>query len=140
MNHKLIIAISLALGVGATSAWADAPAAAAKPRMPQVCGACHTVGPDELRGTFENVAFKSKSIQLKIDNSTEIVRFDEATLKVVDGGAPQPGETLRDVAKGREARIVFVEKDGVKTATLISFKQPVKIAPEKLDRSRASTR
>ena len=27
---------------------------------------------------------------------------------------------------------MFVEKDGVKTATLISFKQPIKIAPEKL--------
>jgi len=132
MKHKLIIAVSLALGLGSTYAGAQAPAPAAKPRMPQVCGACHEVGPNELRGTYENVAFKSKSIQLKIGDRTEIVRFDEATLKVVDGGAPQAGETLRDLAKGREARIVFVEKDGVKTATLISFKQPIKIAPEKL--------
>ena len=43
-----------------------------------------------------------------------------------------PAEALRDIAKGREARIDFVEKDGVKTATLISFKGPIKIAPEKL--------
>jgi len=126
----LVIAVSLALAAFAVGVQAQAPAA--KPRMPQVCGTCHTVGPAELRGVFENVAFKSKSIQLKIDGSTEIVRFDEDNLKVVDGGQTKPGEALRDVAKGREARIEFVEKNGVKTATLISFKGPIVIAPEKL--------
>jgi rhodanese-related sulfurtransferase len=135
MKPTLVIAISLALGLGSALANAQsaaAPATAAKPRMPQVCGTCHTVNANELRGVFENVAFKSKSIQLKIDGATEIVRFDEATLKVVDGGAPQAGETLRDIAKGREARIEFVDNGGGKTATLISFKGPIKIAPEKL--------
>jgi rhodanese-related sulfurtransferase len=133
MKRTLIVAVSLALGMGSVIANAQAPAApAGKPRMPQVCGACHTVGPDELRGTFENVAFKSKALQLKIDNATEIVRFDEATLKVLDGGETKPGEALRDVAKGREARVVFTDKGGVKTASLISFKGPIKIAPDKL--------
>jgi len=131
MKRKpLVLAVSLALAACAAGVQAQTPAA--KPRMPQVCGACHTVGPAELRGVFENVAFKSKSIQLKIDGSTEIVRFDEDNLKVVDGGQTKPGEALRDVAKGREARIEFVEKNGVKTATLISFKGPIVIAPEKL--------
>jgi rhodanese-related sulfurtransferase len=137
MKHTaIIIAVAATFGLGAAPADAQAPAPpaapAGKPRMPQVCGTCHTVNANELRGVFENVAFKSQAIQLKIDGATEIVRFDEATLKVVDGGAPQAGETLRDVAKGREARIEFVEKNGVKTATLISFKGPIKIAPEKL--------
>ena len=44
----------------------------------------------------------------------------------------KPAETLYDIAKGREARIEFAEKDGVKTATEIPFKGPIKIAPEKL--------
>jgi len=131
MKRKpLVLAVSLAFAACAAGVQAQTPAA--KPRMPQVCGTCHTVGPTELRGVFENVAFKSKSIQLKIDGSTEIVRFDEDNLKVVDGGQTKPGEALRDVAKGREARIEFVERNGVKTATLISFKGPIVIAPEKL--------
>ncbi len=133
MKRTVIIAVSLALGAGAAIANAQASAVpAAKPRMAQVCGTCHTVNTNELRGVFENVAFKSKSIQLKIDSATEIVRFDEGTLKVVDSGEAKAGEALRDVAKGREARIEFVDKDGVKSATLISFKGPIKVAPEKL--------
>ncbi len=39
---------------------------------------------------------------------------------------------MRDIAKGREARIEYTDKDGQKLATLISFKGPIKIAPEKL--------
>ena len=133
MKRIVTIAASLVLGAGTAVAYAQAPAApAGKPRMAQVCGTCHTVNANELRGVYENVAFKSKAIQLKIDGATEIVRFDEATLKVVDGAAPMPGESLRDIAKGREARIEFAQKDGVKTATLISFKGPIKIAPDKL--------
>jgi rhodanese-related sulfurtransferase len=116
-----------------TAAPAGAPATpAAKPTIPQVCMNCHKAEPSTLQGVFENVAFKSKSIQLKIDNSTEIVRFDEKTLQVVDGGKPLPGEALREIAKGREAKIVYAEKDGIKTASKISFKGPIKIEPEKL--------
>ncbi len=133
MKRTVIAAISFALGAGWGLAYAQTPAApAAKPRMAQVCGTCHTVNANELRGVFENVAFKSKSIQLKIDNSTEIVRFDEGTLRVLDGGETKGGEALRDIAKGRESRIEFVDKVGVKTATLISFKGPIKVAAEKL--------
>ncbi|MEO8676948.1 MAG: rhodanese-like domain-containing protein [Casimicrobiaceae bacterium] len=133
MKCTIIVAVSFALAAGSALSQTQTPAApAAKPRMAQVCGTCHSVKADELRGVFENVAFKSKSIQLKIDNATEIVRFDEDALKVLDGGETKAGETLRDVVKGREARIVFVDKDGSKTATLISFKGPIKIAPERL--------
>ena len=131
MERKPVV-LGIAIALAAIAAGAQAQAPAAKPRMPQICGTCHTVGPAELRGVFENVAFKSQAIQLKIDGSTEIVRFDPGTLKVVDGGQTKPGEALRDVAKGREARIVFTEANNVKTATLISFKGPIKIAPEKL--------
>ncbi len=131
MKRKpLVIAISIALATIVSAAQAQTPAAS--PQMPKICGTCHTVGAAEMRGVFENVAFKSKAIQLKIDNTAEIVRFDPGTLKVLDGGAVKPAEALREIAKNREARIEYVNKDGAKVATLISFKGPIKIAPEKL--------
>jgi len=136
MKRLVIVAFSLALGVGSALVNAQMPAATAAPTakstIPQVCLNCHQAKPATLQGLFENVAFKSKSIQLKIDANTEIVRFDEATIKVVDVDKVGKGDMLRDIAKGREARIEFVEKDGVKNATLISFKGPIKLAPEKL--------
>ena len=127
--NMIVVASLAACGVAFAQAPAQPPA---MPRMAQVCGTCHTVGANELRGVFENVAFKSQSMQIKIDAATEIVRFDEATLKVVDSGEAKAGEALSDIAKGREARVEFAEKNGVKTATLMSFKGPIKVAPEKL--------
>ncbi len=119
-----------ALLIAVAPAWAQAPAA--KPTIPQICTTCHKAEPGNLRGVFENVAFKSQSIQLKIDANTEIVRFDPKTLKVVDAGAAKPAEALRDIAKNKEARIEYAEKDGAKFATLISFKGPIQLPPEKL--------
>jgi rhodanese-related sulfurtransferase len=127
---KALFAVA-GLGLLAASTIAVAQAPAAKPRMPQVCGNCHKVEANEIRGVFENVAFKSKSIQLKVDANTEIVSFDEGTIKVVDVDKVGKGPMLRDIAKNREARIEFVEKDGIKTATLISFKGVAKMPPEK---------
>ena len=80
------LALLVAMGL-APVALAQAPAApAAKANIPKFCTNCHKAGPDETFGAFESVAFKSQSIQLKIDAATEIVRFDPKTLKVVDGG------------------------------------------------------
>ncbi|MBK9675991.1 MAG: sulfurtransferase [Betaproteobacteria bacterium] len=115
----------------ATGSIAFAQAPATKPTIPQVCTNCHQAKPANVQGYFENVAFKSKSIQLKIDAHTEIVRFDEASLKVVTTEKTGKADMLRDVPKGREARIEFTEKDGVKMATLISFKGVAKLPPEK---------
>lgn len=131
MKRTTILATALvALGVG--SAFGQAPAPAAKPTIPQVCLSCHKAQAGAVQGIFENVAFKSQAIQLKIDAHTEIVRFDPKTIKVVDGGVVKPGEALREIAKNREARIDYVDKDGAKLATQISFKGPIRIAPEKL--------
>ncbi len=131
MRAKPVV-IGIALAFAAGTAAAQAPAPAAKPVIPQVCLSCHKAQPNAVQGIFENVAFKSQAIQLKIDAYTEIVRFDPRTIKVVDGGVVKPADALRDVAKNREARIDYVEKDGAKLATQISFKGPIKIAPEKL--------
>jgi rhodanese-related sulfurtransferase len=133
MKRVVITTVSLVLGVGAAVAYAQAPAGtAAKPTIPQICTSCHQAQPNAVQGIFENVAFKSQAIQLKIDAYTEIVRFDPKTIVVVDGGVTKPGDALRDVAKNREARIDYVDKDGAKVATKISFKGPIKIASEKL--------
>jgi rhodanese-related sulfurtransferase len=125
----LHLGVGLALLTAGTLALAQAPAA--KPTIPQVCTNCHQAQPGNIQGYFENVAFKSKSIQLKIDAATEIVRFDEGTLKVVTTEKTGKADLLRDIPKGREARIEYAEKDGIKTATLISFKGIAKLPPEK---------
>ena len=129
-SKPVVLAIAVAFAAG--TAAAQAPAPAAKPTIPQICLSCHKAQPNALQGIYENVAFKSQSLQLKIDANTEIVRFDPKTLKVVDAGVAKPAEALRDLPKNREARIDYVEKDGARIATQISFKGPIKIAPEKL--------
>ncbi len=129
------VAALLAMGV-APAAFAQVPAApaapAGKPAIPAFCTNCHKAGPGENFGMFENVAFKSQSIQLKIDAATEIVKFDPNSIQVVEAGEAKKPEAMRDIRKGHESKIEFVEKDGVKTATKIWFKGPIKIAPEKL--------
>ncbi len=131
MKSATIIATTLLAISGA--AFAQVPSTpTANPQMPKICGSCHTVGPAEMRGVFENVAFKSKAIQLKIDDRAEIVRFDPGTIKVVDGGVVKSSEALREIAKNREARIEYIDNGGTRLATLISFKGPIKIAPEKV--------
>ena len=122
----------VALGPFATPVGAQTGAAAAKPSMPPVCVSCHKAEPNVVRGYFESVAFKSQSLQLGMGGTTEIIRFDPKTLKVLDAGEAKKVEHLRDVKKNHEARIEYVEKDGVKTASLIDFKGPIKTPPEKL--------
>ena len=128
---SLFTVFGIGLFAMGASASGQSPAPAAKPTIPQVCTNCHQAKPGNVQGYFENVAFKSKSIQLKIDASTEIVRFDEGTLKVVTTEKTGKADMLRDIPKGREARIEYAEKDGVRTATLISFKGVAKLPPEK---------
>lgn len=132
------LALLEALLLLAPVVWAQAPAApatpvaAAKLSMPPICGTCHKPEPSVVRGYFESVAFKSQSMQLGMGGPTEIVRFDPKALKVIDAGESKPVEHLRDIKKNHEARIEYVEKDGVKLATAIEFKGPIKTPPEKL--------
>ena len=126
--HAALLAVLSALA--AAPVVAQAPAA--RPTIPQVCTNCHQAKPDALQGIYENVAFKSQSIQLKIDAHTEIVRFDPKTLKVVDAGVAKPVDALRDLPKNKEARIDYVMRDGQRLAAQSTFKGPIKIAPDKL--------
>lgn len=130
MRTRLVWGCALAFS-GLCAAQPPAPVAA-KAEMPAVCGTCHQPAPANMRGYFESAALKSGAIQLSLGTATEILRFDPKGIRVLDAGEAKPAEHLRDVSKGREARVEYVVSDGVKSVTTISFKGPVKIAPEKL--------
>jgi hypothetical protein len=108
MRKRIPFAIA-ALALVAGGALAQAPAQ--KPTQPAVCNNCHKPAPGTVAGYFENVAFKSQSIQIGIDANKEIVRFDEKTIKVIDAGEAKKVEYLREARKGHEVRIAYVEKD-----------------------------
>ncbi|NWJ40921.1 MAG: sulfurtransferase [Geothrix sp.] len=118
-----------ALPVACATALCAADAPAPKPASAKICTTCHTTAPDNLRGHFDNFAPKSNSFQLKIDERMEVLRFDKATVKVI---TPEPAADVeaafKGIAKGHEVRVQFTEKDGVKTATVVAVKPPVKLA------------
>jgi rhodanese-related sulfurtransferase len=124
----VVTAVLAAFAVGPVAAQAPAP----KATSPKVCMNCHQPMAGSIRGYFDNVAFKSTSIQLAIDDVKEIVRFDPKTLKVTDADVQKPAEALREARKGHETRIAYVEKDGQKWATEVILKGPVKVAKEDL--------
>ena len=130
------ISLPAVLLIGAQAVFAQTPAAPvatpAKPSQPAFCSACHKTGPGQVAGYFDSVAFKSQSIQLDVGAGPQILRFDPKTLKVIDAGVEKNAEHLRDVKKRHETRIEFVEKDGVKFATEVRFKGPIKISADKL--------
>lgn len=129
-----VLVIGLATGTAAQEKAAAPAAPAQKPTNAKLCLNCHQPEAGSLRGNFDSVAYKTQSIQLKIDDATEIVQFDKNTLKVANIQAPadNPAEPLRALKKGKEIKVVYTEKDGKKVATLVSAKPPIKVAPDKL--------
>jgi len=135
MIKRTAVFTVLASAAGVMAAFAADPAPVAKPSIAKICTNCHKAEPNAVRGYFENVAFKAKTIQVKIDDATELIKFDEDEIKVVNGaGKTGDGEFLKDnkVKKGHEIKIEYVEKDGVKTAVKLIEKPPVKIPAEML--------
>jgi rhodanese-related sulfurtransferase len=131
MTHRTVIAV--ALGLASFTAFAQtATAPAAKPTQPAFCSNCHKAEAGKIGGYFDSVAFKSQSMQIDVGAGSEIVRFDPKAVKVIDAGEAKSAEHLRDVKKRHEVMVQVVEKDGVKFATTVTFKGPIKIAPEKL--------
>jgi rhodanese-related sulfurtransferase len=122
-----------AMGISAVGSADSTPVA--RPTMAKVCANCHKPAPNMIHGYFENIAFKAKTIQVKIDDSTELIKFDEDEIKVTNGdGTVGDGDCLKNnkVKKGHEITIEYVEKDGVKTAVRFIEKPPVKVSPEML--------
>ncbi len=120
---------------GAQDKTAAPPSPAAPPAkstIAKICSNCHQPQEGSLRGNFDSVAYKTQSIQIKIDEATEILKFDKATLKVVNVKGENTEEPLRDIKKGKEVRVEYTEKDGKKFATAVIAKPAIKVAPEKL--------
>lgn len=130
-----IAVAAVAVPLAALTAFAADPAPKAKPTIAKICTNCHQAEANTIRGYFDNVAFKAKTIQIKIDDAVELVRFDEDEIKVVNGdGKTGDGDFLKGnkVKKGHEVKVEYVEKDGVKTAVRLTEKPPVKVSADML--------
>lgn len=132
-----VMVLGLAMAADLAAAQEKAAAVAApqgKPVIAKLCTNCHQPQAGSLRGNFENVAYKTQSIQIKIDDAVEILTFDKNSMKVtnVKPDPENPTEPLRMVKKGKEVRVEYTEKEGRKFATLLSAKPVIKVAPEKL--------
>ena len=107
----------------------------AKPTLAAICINCHTAEQGAVRGYFDNVSFKVKTIQVKIDDAVALFKFDEDEIKVVNGaGKTGDGEFLKDnlVRKGHEIKVEYTETNGVKMAVKLIVKPPVKVSEDML--------
>lgn len=132
---KRTFILALAAGSYAAASFAADSGATAKPAMAKTCTNCHKAETGAVRGQFDLVTFKAKTIQVKIDDAVELFKFDEDEIKVINGaGKTGDGEFLKDnlVKKGHEIKVEYTEKDGIKTAVKLIEKPPVKIAAEML--------
>ena len=114
------------------AAYAPLALAGEAPVIAQVCTSCHLAESGSVRGTFDAVAFKSTSIQVRVDDSVEVIRFDPGSLEVVQGSQAEKPELLRKVRKANELRVAFVERDGIKYATRVSLMPPVNVPAEQV--------
>ncbi len=131
----MVFGLVMTFGQAVAQEKAAAPAAPqAKPTIAKLCTNCHQAEPGNLRGNFDGVAYQSESIQIKIDDTAEILKFDPKTLQVknVQLDPNNPSEPLRAIKKGKEVRVEYTEKNGKKFATLVSEKVAIKVRPEML--------
>lgn len=134
LKKTLLFTVTACLSATALLA-AEPVAQPARPTIGKPCMLCHKAEPGTVRGNFDLVTFKAKTIQMKIDDAVELFKFDEDEIKVVNGaGKTGDGEFLKDnlVKKGHEIKIEYTEKNGVKTAVKLIEKPPVKISDDML--------
>ncbi len=138
MTRKMLLFTLVACMSSATAYSADpaAPAAStAKPTIAKICTNCHKAEPNVLRGHLDGISFKAQTIQMKIDGSVTLVKFDEDEIKVInDARTSGDGELLKDnkIKKGHEIKIEYTEDNGVKTARKLVAKPPVEVSKEML--------
>ena len=130
---ETLAGLAVAALMAAPAALAADQAPPAKAKDVKSCSVCHKPADGQMRAFFDSVAMKSQSIQLKLDNAAEVVKFDKNTLKIVNGSAPGDVEkSLRGIKKGHEVRVAYVEgSNGIKNISEISIKPPMKVPPEK---------
>ncbi|MFA7404138.1 MAG: rhodanese-like domain-containing protein [Pelobacteraceae bacterium] len=128
------ISLSLCAVAGAVEP-ASAPMPTARPTIAKVCTNCHKAEQNTLRGNFDNISFKTKTIQLKIDDAVELLKFDEKTLAVINE-EKQSGdvEFLKNnkLKKGHEIKVDYSVANGVKTAIKLTAKPPVELPKDLL--------
>ncbi|PLX49337.1 MAG: hypothetical protein C0613_07720 [Desulfobulbaceae bacterium] len=133
MRKSLIVSACLAATMVCTpSLSAQASAAPDKVPMAKLCGMCHEAKPGVMMGFLENIALKSKTIQMDFMSHKEVVRFsDQTKVKYVADFAD-----IRNY-KQKGFQINYVEKDGERLATeIIRFDIMRAITDdEKLDRA-----
>lgn len=131
--RKTLTAVSLAALTMTPALWGAEPAPPAKQKDVKSCSVCHKPVDGQMRAFFDQVALKSDSIQLKLDNSFEVVKFDVDALKVINGSDPgNVKKSLKEIKKGHEVRVAYtVGSDGMKNISEISIKPAMKVPAEK---------
>jgi rhodanese-related sulfurtransferase len=121
---KLILITAAIITVSAFAAGASATTMQVP--MAKLCGSCHDPEPGVMMGFLDNIAIKSRTIQMDFMSHKEVVKFNSDTeLKYV--------RSFRDIRNYRKKgfQINFIEKDGEKLATeIIRFDILKSIAPE----------
>ena len=105
------------------------PAQVPRPTHGKMCLLCHQSAPGTLRGNLDVLAIQNGTLQIKVDDTTEVLRYDKTAIKVLSKEKAENAEAaLKAIKKGHEIRVEFTETAGVKTATLVSVKPPVEVA------------
>jgi len=123
----LLLGVPVCFALAAASYAADATTPI-RPSLARICTTCHTAEPGVFLGLFDNVAFKAKTIQLKIDERIELLKFDEDDIKVTSSdGKSGDGELLKKTKKGHEIKIYYTVGNGSKSATMLVERPPAKV-------------
>lgn len=137
MQKRISFSITAPLTVGALLL--AAPLLAAEPgqvegKNTKVCSTCHKVEASTYRGYFEMVAMKSSSMQVRVDDKSEVLKFDKATIKVTNPDVKEGDveKQLRGIKKNHEVKVVIEERNGVQYAKAIVAKPPIKVDEAKL--------
>jgi hypothetical protein len=133
------MAVTGGITLSAVLAFAADPAMpAAKPTIAKICTSCHKAEHNTVQGYFDNVTFKARTISVKVDDATELIKFDEDEIKIIaSDGKSGDGDMIKDgrLKKGHEVKVLYVEKNGVKTAVTMIAKPPIKVPADKLIRT-----
>ena len=132
-SRETLAGLTAATLMIASAALAAEQAPPAKAKDVKSCAVCHAPEDGQMRAFFDDVSMKSQVIQLKLDASTEMVKFDEDKLTIINGSTPSDIEkSLRDIKKGHEVRVAYVEAaNGSKSISEISIKPKMTVAAEK---------
>ena len=130
LRRVLTLMIGFAAMAIATGAVAVV-SAEAKDKLPsksdQSCLKCHEYdkASNILAGKFVDVANKSKSMQVQIDQDMEVIFFDDST---VLKNAP----SLKEIPKQESVRIVYSKKDGKIFAEQVEVKKGLEVSKDQL--------